>query len=742
MTGRIIGGLGLCGLVVALAACGGEKKSKGCNTAGCTCATSAACAGELVCDPASKECRVALSCAELACVLHQLCQEAASKTDAVCLPECELGWFWNGAAGTCDAEPPSCLPEAPNSILALCDAQNRECVTGASGDTCGDCKATAVLVGEVCEPRVTCAALNCAAQHRGCEELPNGHCTDCLPGYVEDAGACRLPLDCGDITCPEYCVEPAEVADAYCVTGGCGPQAILGADGYCHACPACTNAAAGEAGPYLTELTGEGRCICATAQGYFWREGLFPGVTPCDADQDGWVRGSAKSAIESTSNAVRVNARCTLRTIDRFVLESEEGGTYEIPLMPTGTTLALYETDRNDDQVLVDQAVQGGALPAYGAGGRPLLAKELNTLTKACVSGQADFNENGLADVNEWHGNTALSAVQPYLRPFIDYAYFLELHRGWYDGGAYHIREKSRLDDAPAGLGVDLVYPPAANDFWRTCSRLRDSDYLTLAAAGRSLPGLDFARAGADGSGWMGMNHHSQFKCVRVVDARGAADPPHWLTPAMMDSDTYKYRPNRCAAVGQSVAPPTGTDAVNPWDATLSCATVAPSTLANGEVLMAAIDYVNYEAPGAHTRGCVNECIEYPDRCPGYDPDPRFNSAQCEGDVFNFGKLFCGCGYNYGGLSCEHPCPGEVGDQGPTSAGVSNLFLEWPFVLAPRTGYWLCGKPSATATVNGALPWLGEPTGYVVKGEIPMMHPASGALCENAGDCQTGYAVH
>lgn len=737
----IIGGLGWMALALVFGACGGGEKEV-CDTAGCSCENSASCAGDLLCDATTKKCRAAKSCIEVGCVLHQICQEAASKTDAVCLAECEVGWFWNDTTSTCDAEPPSCSPDAPNSILALCDAQHRECVTGASGASCGDCKADAVQVGDKCELRVTCAELACASQHRDCEDLPNGHCTGCVPGYVEDAGACRLPLSCHDITCPEYCVEPVEVADAYCVSGGCGPNAILGADGYCHACPPCNNAAAGEAGPYLDELTGEGRCICKTAEGYFWREGLFPGVTPCDADQDGWVRGSAKSAMESSSNAVRVNARCTLRTIDRFVLESEDGRTYTVPLVPAGTRLALYETDRNDDQALLDQAVLNGALPPYGAGGRPLLAKELNSLTKACVSGQADFNENGLADVNEWHGNTSLSAVQPYLRPFIDFVYFIELHRGWYQDGAYHIREKSRLANAPAGLRIELGYPPSSNDYWRACSRYRDSDYMILATAGKSLQGLDFARFGADGSGWMGMNHHSQFKCVRVVDTHGASDPPHWLTPEMMNSETYKYRPNRCVAVGQSLAPIIGVDAVNPWDAALTCTAVSPDTLANGQVLMVAIDYVNYESRGGHTRGCVNECVEYPDRCPGYDPDPRFNSSQCAGDIFNFGKLICGCGYNFGGLACEFPCPGEVGPNGPTGAGVSNLFLEWPFFLSPRTGYWLCGEPSVTTFVDPTAPWLGEPGGFLVRGQIPMMHPVSGALCENALDCRTGYAVH
>ncbi len=731
----------------AFAACGGKQGKVTCQTAGCACDGSAQCEGDLLCDTAAKTCRVAITCAGRTCVEHQLCQEAAAKTDAACLAQCETGWLWNGATETCDEEPSSCLPDAPSSILALCDAQHRVCVTGADGAACGDCTAEAVLVGDVCELRATCAEIDCATRHRGCEELPNGHCTDCVTGYVDDATTheCRLPLDCDDITCPEYCVEPPVAEDAYCVTGGCGSWAILGSDGHCHACPACDDAAKGEAGPYLAELTGEGRCICATAPGYFWREGLFPGVTPCDADQDGWVRGSARSAIESTSNAVRVNARCTLRVIDRFVLEAEEGGAREIPTVPAGTALALYETDRNDDQGLVEQAVANGDLPAYGPGGRPLLAKEMNTLTKACASGQADFNENGLADVNEWHGNTALGAMQPYLRPFVDFAYFVELHRGWYEGGSYHIREKSRLATAPEGERIAIGYPTGTSESWRACSRQRDSDYVVLAAAGKSLQGLDFARAGADGSGWMGMNHHSQFKCIRVVDARGSADPPHWLTPAMIESATYEYVPNRCSAVGQPSAPLSGTDAVNPWDPALSCTTVPASALANGDVLMAAVGYVNYETAGGHTRGCVNECIEYPDRCPGYDPDPRFNSAQCEGDTFAFGRLFCGCGYNYAGDLCEIACPGKVGAGGPTSAGVSSLFLEWPYLLAPRSGYWLCGKPSATAYVDPTTPWLGDPgertNGYSLQGEIPLMHPTAGRLCQTAGSCDSGYSV-
>lgn len=780
-------GAALAGLLL-LTGCPSDPPPTTCTKAECACTDSSGCDAELVCDAKARTCRAVKDCATVACVTHQKCQAAAAKQDAVCLTECETGFFWNGATSSCDVVPPNCKEGDPASIKPTCDQQKRGCEELATGGAkCGACRAGTVAVAEACEDVVTCAALGCAESNKACEQLPNGHCTTCLAGFVEDGTTCRKPKTCKDLECAagEACLEPADPGvDASCSKNGCGDKAVLGPDGICHGCPACSDTAKGEDGPYLKEVTGEGRCICKTADGYFWREGLFPGVEPCDADRDGWVRETAKAALESSSSAIRDNAHCHVRVIDRFVMEAETGETLEVPLLPAGSQLPLYETERNDDQALVDKAVKDGRLPAFGAGGRPLRAEELNSLVKGCLDSQADLNENGLADVNEWHGNGKLDAVLPILRPFVDFTYFVELYRGWYvpaasaaNPGRYHLREKSR--DASVGDvgGVPLVYGDTASSYWRTCSRYRDSAYLAATTAGTSLQTYDFARLGAQPGSWPGLNHHSQFKCLKMVDQRGLTDPPNWVTLNLLREVLSTgvvndlYTPNLCSASGVPAAPPSGVDPVNPSSPKLSCATAGIDTLKNGQVFFGAATYQPYEK-GHYAHGCLNECNEWPERCPGYDPDARFNTAECTGDKASFGKLVCGCGYNSGGPKCQAGCPGLVDELGgPLGAafkdgqgnlsGVSNLFLEWPlpngYPLAPREAYWLCGEPSATdyglpavsSPDTWPVPWLGDPTtpsaGYRVQGEVPAMHPMAGRLCAPVGDagfdCTTGYSV-
>ncbi len=762
-------GAALAGLLL-LTACPNESPPVACGgKEGCACTDSAGCGADLVCDAKAKTCRAAKDCAALACVAHQECQAPASKQDAVCLAECETGFFWNGARSSCDVVPPNCKVGDPTSIKATCDEQKRDCEELATGGArCGACKAGTVVVGEACEDPVTCAALDCAQWNKVCEELPNGHCTTCLAGFVQDGGSCRKAKTCKEVTCAtgEACLEPAEPGiDASCSKNGCGDKAVLGPDGVCHGCPACTDTAKGEAGPYLKEVTGEGRCICTTADGYFWREGLLPGVVPCDADRDGWVRETAKAALESASAAIRDNARCHVRRVDRFVVEAEGGQTLDVMLLPAGTELPLFESERNDDQALVEKAVADGKLPAYGAGGRPLRAEELNPLVKGCIDSQADLNENGLADVNEWHGNGKLDAVLPYLRPYVDFTYFVELYRGWYAPGAsasvpgsYRLREKSR--DAMAGDvgGVPLSYGTAAGSFWRSCTRFRDAAYVAATTAGTSLQGFDFARLGANKDGWPGLNHHSQFKCLRLVDQRGVADPPNWLTldllrePLSTGGYNDLYVPNLCSASGVPAAPPSGVDAVNPSSPKISCGPVAIDTLTNGQVFFGAATYQTY-TKDHYSRGCVNECVEFAARCPGYEADPFKNTTECVGDKADFGKLFCGCGYNSGGTWCEHGCPGLVDEAAVVpfgysyksatdpGSGVSNLFFQQGYTLTPRQGFWLCGEPAATAYGDWPAPWLGDPSnpnvGFKVEGEVPAMHSVAERL---SSDCPTADA--
>src|SRR5579864_4109579 len=200
----------------------------------------------------------------------------------------------------CNITNNSCDPDAGvGSAGVVCAAAHRTC-SAADGGSCGGCISGYQDFAGDCEVPTTCAQLDCAATNRNCSDTPNGHCTTCLQGFVQDEGTdpCRVPLTCQQVNCPTglNCIQPVGVQDAYC-SSGCGSSAIPTDAGICIGCPACNNAAIGENGPDLTGVTGENKCICKTLPGFFWQTGLFPGVTPCDADGDGWVRESAKIAL-------------------------------------------------------------------------------------------------------------------------------------------------------------------------------------------------------------------------------------------------------------------------------------------------------------------------------------------------------------------------------------------------------------------------------------------------------------
>ena len=138
-------------------------------------------------------------------------------------------------------------------------------------------------------------------------------------------------------------------------------------------------------------------------------------------------------------------------TVDRVQLENDAG---EKTTVLIGSVLPLYEADRNDRQILLDQAITDGTVSKYGTTGRSPLASELNGFTKACVSLLADYNANGLDDLSEYQGNTTPTGEAKVRQ---DFSYFMELHRGWYEApssgniGIYNIREKARRPPGPRG---------------------------------------------------------------------------------------------------------------------------------------------------------------------------------------------------------------------------------------------------------------------------------------------------
>jgi hypothetical protein len=388
----------------------------------------------------------------------------------------------------------------------------------------------------------------------------------------------------------------------------------------------------GETGEHwaMTAVTGE--CVCTTLDGHYFSLSGAGVSHRCDKDQDGWLTRSARANIESADPAIAANARCTLRVVDRVVLLREgadpatDGCTIALADTHLGVaSLPLYEADNRDDQDLLDE---DSYAPAYGT--RMLHAEELNGLTKACVSLIGDYNSNGNADVNEW--DTAATSIDAF-------SYFIELHRGWFDGGAYYIQEKSRLADAPAGWGIPLVY----NDdgYWRQCLRMTDSAFDPL---GSNAIGMDFARYNG-GTPNAGMEHHSQYKCVHIVEANDVPERyPQRLPIADLAAVPRRYVLNTCRAGDTSTGPVVGT--VNPWDASLTCE--IDTTPSIDDVGFVAVKYLPYATAGEYVRGCINGCIDDPPTCPP--------AASCAADVTDYGRPECVCPNHWTGTDCDL-CP-------------------------------------------------------------------------------------
>lgn len=666
------------------------------------------------------------TCQDLGCAPSQRCELPAGEAPGRCLPECEGGLLWDGAA--CVAgELATCAPlPAPGSIQARCEMEHRRCEEPFAGlARCEGCVDGYVEVDGVCEARRTCSELRCSLENRSCAPTPNARCTGCLLGFTLEGETCRPVKTCAETQCMpgSTCVESPE-ADAFCRVGDCVAGEAPKATG--SGCVRCILDCAGRPGGtgriYEGLATLADTCICETTPGWFWDEGASGGgdIRPCDEDEDGWVRVTARSALERTEDrAIAANARCELHRVDRFELRNDSGESKEVILpQPVG----LYEPERLDDPELLADALAQGVLPAYP--GRTLRAEELNTLTKACVwkatpEEKADFNQNGIEDVDEAHLDPALDAPTDPLSPLYDFTYFIELQRGWYEParsaegwGRYVIAERSRQSQAtgPAGRLALAPAPEDGGDYWRVCERQVDTGFVP----GR--PGFDFASY-ADAS-WGGSGHHSQFRCLRVV-----ASPSGRPNEVTRDEARVAWTMNRCELAGSS--PPVSTSGErNPSDPVVSCAlspvpdprtsTTAPVFFGVSKYLAYDDEFSTYGRP-AYVRGCVNTCAEHPYRCPGYDPRPYFNAAQCVGRTADFGALECACGKAFAGAACNLACAGDL--EVPDNEGVGHLFTG-DLSLAPRAGVWLCGQPAASvAELSG--PVSGSTSTWALRGEVP-----------------------
>jgi hypothetical protein len=523
-----------------------------CNAAGRTCADGA-CGGCLpdhvesngVCIPAgAATCDGPMSIGATCDQQHRGCVDAP--TGATC-GDCVDGFEDLGGICAESGVAHSCELGADGSIVADCTRAHRTCVDMPQV-MCGPCVAgfedqggTCVQSAPMCDPQA------CAALGRSCMGAVGAGCGDCLggampadpndshsrcvvdqgcvpgdgPGGCPDGLVCMADGDTGQRVCrprpcPDGQAERHDVVNGLIVSQRCVPCEIAGCG------------AAGETGavwPYTIDNSDE--CICETLPGSYYDDGANRAL-PCDADDDGWIRLQALSAVESSSPALRENARCEPRTIDRFVLQNEYGQREEIltcnegshpaedgPCQTGERRITLAESSDLDDPDSL-----GRPAIASGGQGRTLQSRELNPLTKVCAAG-ADANLDRLDDVGEHQASAPGPDLQPELRDFIGFAYFLELHDGFYEPppftqrqcagpmdcasnehcagnglcqrnlGAYVIREKSRCDaDFP------FRYAQGEGDYWRNCTRNRDAswDAIGLARNQWAPIGDDFAQ--------------------------------------------------------------------------------------------------------------------------------------------------------------------------------------------------------------------------------------------------------
>lgn len=636
-------------------------------------------------------CRAVKTCKDLGCAARdRLCESFGAHEDARC-QGCRTGFV--EVSGECVARPEAnCTDGDDDSILAGCGEEFRECVgQGQTGGSCGDCVFGYVWdeAQGACVERVTCADLECESENRTCEEEPNGHCGGCELGFVDDPqnGGCREAVSCDDLECSSgsRCVGGAGV-DAHCVMD-CGQDGIW--NGLrCEPCPPCDGE--GEEGRFAFS-TRAGACICKTSPGYFYYTGGDIGTQQCDSDGDGWLRESARPGMESKDPAISENARCELRTIDAFVLVNEAEQEHREDLRDP---LTLYESDRNDDGTIFAAKWQAmGLPPSYGDGRLPETA-ELNRLTKFCHALRADYNDNGVFDVEEY-GSQSTPSLRADQAPFNQFSYYAELHRGYFvpeqddeQHGHYRIEERSRGEPGEP-LDVPLTYAPPDPETWRTCERGQDVN----AASMDLLPvGLDFTDFHAPPSdpfqvpedAWRGMNHHSQFQCVVLNN-----DPSDTIATVKTPQGvvTEGLRLNTCELSGEGIE--LDEDRDNALQAPLACSHL-PTTddaVTAGAVFWAAVPFLDHGLgliPGEATyqRGCRNGCFAKLADCPGFSTNPA--SVECDYDATDFGSF----------VSCDvaEICDGIDNDEDPgTVDGSDDPLLGTSCIPTGQKGECLSG---------------------------------------------------
>ena len=412
---------------------------------GCPC-ISATCISPLVCyemlcqNPTSS-----VDCEGL-CVPHQLCLTDL-EMNTTCLEECEDNYQWDITSQACLSTLDPCDPGNAQGVSAQCASQNRECIS--DDGQCGECLGGFVDDAEECRLPRACVDLDCDTQNRVCMDQESegdtldATCGACVEGYIEEGSVCidttpncrdnnnysildeclgqnrvcqsnATSAQCGpcvegflenttggcravnqgqrcdvieDCATTEVCINLQTDQEARCLSAPCSDLETWNLQ--TQACTSCFCSGTGLTGRPWYTTSQDGVCICETEEDFFFSVSLEGrSAKACDQDRDGWLRYEAAKYLESSDIAIRLNARCSLHQIDRFVLRNELDQELEISVrsLSGNATLDLYESDDNDHET----KVQDRFITTYGQ--RHFRASELNSLTKACVNPNHDYN--------------------------------------------------------------------------------------------------------------------------------------------------------------------------------------------------------------------------------------------------------------------------------------------------------------------------------------------------------------
>jgi len=296
---------------------------------------------------------------------------------------------------------------------------------------------------------------------------------------------------------------------------------------------------------FLWPVTAEnGDPICETQERYSLNS-LHNGAVLCDEDGDGWIRDDAYSSFKHADIAVRSNAKCVLKVVEKWVLVNEYRQELKVspkdlspqdpktssdvpawicpgPVLPC---LPLIETafldgDNTDDASGVsgnEDDRKGYKLLGGDSDTETVFPpNEMNPMLKSCTSNWvndgSDYNKNGIQDWEEnqdsqW-SDTSFEAVYNELQ---HYTFFEELYTGTLDGTDYRIEERPRCDlgdDWPTKIRLgynDLDGKTAAESAqWQSCMRApgavhpnlqeKSDGKVAVNATKLEEPGYDFSR--------------------------------------------------------------------------------------------------------------------------------------------------------------------------------------------------------------------------------------------------------